>query len=235
MSKWLILGAFLLAANPLSAQNPPATPLLPKEAFQQADAEATWGEHFDGATLKGWQPGGEVTIKDGLLVVGGARKGTLHLKVPLGEQFKILMECRYEGPTPPYLELETRGFLSGGKTASTLHGPRAVWMDLLLVGTTRDGRVTMTEYYRTRDKEPTGAFTYGGLGAPSVRLEVPAGVTLTIRKIRLQTAPPAGLGRVFMALGGLMAALTLLAVIGWFLRRRRRHATTASTRQLPAS
>ena len=221
MRKWLVLATLFLAANPLSAQNPPATPLLPKEAFQQADGEAAWIEHFDGVTLKGWKTSGDVTIKDGLLLVGGAGKGKLELKVPLGEQFKILMECRYDGPTRPMLLIETRGFFSGGMSASTLHGPWDVWMELLVVGNTRDGQVTITEYFRIAEKGPASGGDYGGSGTPSVSIEVPAGVTMTIKRIRVQTTQPAGLGGVFLVLGGLMAALTLLAALGWYLRRRR--------------
>src|SRR5262245_65449985 len=221
----MILGALFLATNPLCAQNPPAPApkeaLWPKEAFQEADGDAAWVEHFDGVTLQGWQPEGDVTIKDGALVVGGARGGKFRLKVPLGDRFKVLLECRYDGPSTPLIRFETRTFMSGGISVSSLHGPGAAWMDLLLVGQDHDGQFTLTEYYRTGDKGPASGGGYGGRGTASLSIEVPAGTTMTIRRLRVQTTPPAGLGGVFLALGGLAAALTLLAILGWWLRRRR--------------
>ena len=52
-------------------------------------------------------------------------------------------------------------------------------------------------------------------------LDVPAGTTLTIRRIRLQTtAPPASAAGVFIALGVLALVILLVIAGGWYLHRR---------------
>src|SRR5262245_28429370 len=214
MVRLLAIVAILVLADTVRAQD---------KHFADADKEQNWSEHFDGKTLKDWQATGAVQIKDDLLILGGPPTTTLQLQAPLGKKFKILIECKSDGPASPTLRFETREMLSKGSTAGSILLKPGEWTELLLVGGPDDqGRVMLDVFERSvTDKKTRGQGQFGGRGTPSVSLEVPPGGNLTIRRIRLESgvpaASPAGL---FIALAVLGFVILSIIAGGWLLSRR---------------
>lgn len=234
----LIVAAIVLALGPrLAAQNLPgaAAPPAPKDAFALADQETDWRVDFDGVTLSDWRATGEVKIKDGMLILGGTRSAKLQLNKLLGPRFKVFLECRVDGPVMPTIAFTTRGILSGGATSSSLHAHAGSWADVLLVGRTNERDMLLIDEYRRRAGTPPdrrGGFGIGG--APLLSLEIPAGTTLSIRKIRVQRPPPGDTTQsLFLGLGALMGAVTLIVAVGWLLQRWRRPRVAAPSAPPP--
>ena len=219
MVRLLTVVAMLVLANIACAQD------AATKIFADADKEQAWTEHFDGKTLKEWQSAGAVQIKDDLLILGGPPTTVLQSTAPLGRKFKILIECKSDGPISPNLHFETREMLSKGSTAGSINLKPGEWTELLLVGGPDDqGRVMLDVFERNfADKKTRGQGQFGGRGTPSVALEVPPGGNLTIRRIRLQTDAPAGSpAGLFIALAVLGFVMLSIMVAGWLLRRRQR-------------
>ena len=158
MTRFLALIAVLFFANPLPAQE------AAKQAFTDADKEAAWQELFDGVTLKDCEVLGGSHIKDRALVLVGGANSKLRLKAPLGDQFKLLIECRVDGPSMPSLVFETSTFLSRGASGGTLSGNPGEWRELLLVGKTAPGGRAVLDAYDRKlgDKPAHGGGKYGG-------------------------------------------------------------------------
>ncbi len=207
----------LLSATSLRAQDA-------AKVFEDAEKEAAWGELFDGATIDNLQIDGVFSIKDGVLILGGARQTKLQLKAPLGDQFKLVLECRFDGPAPPSTRLATRSFLAHGESGMSMPGTSGQWQELLYIRKKDEAqdRFMMEALHRkVGDKAVSGGGQFGGSGIPSLSWDVPAGTTLTIRKIRLQTTPLPGSSGLYMALIVLTLVLVAVAALGWFLNRRR--------------
>jgi hypothetical protein len=195
------------------------------KVFADADKETDWIELFDGATIKDLQIDGVFNIKDGALELGGARQTRLRIKAPVGDQFKVLIECRFDGPVTPSLRLAIRSLMAKGESGTSMAGTAGQWQEVLYIRkeVAGQGRFAMDTLCRkVSDKAIQSAGQIGGTGTPTLSWEVPAGTTLTIRRMRLQTtAPPTSSG-----LYGALIVLTLvilgIAGLGWFLNRRRK-------------
>ena len=223
MSRSIALISLVLFTPGLIAQE------AAKQAFAEADKEKAWSEHFDGVTLKEWEAAGAVQIKDGLLILGGPGTTTLRQKGSLGPKFKILIECRNDGPQMLEWRPETRSMLSRGSSGGSLNIKPGEWTELLIVGRTHaHGHVVITEQQRVVGelKGPESSGEFGVSGNPTIFLDVPPGGKLTIRRIRVDVATgrdsSAGL---FIALGVLAFIILFVTGLGWFLRRRTRSLT----------
>jgi hypothetical protein len=206
----------------------PATPLRAQDAakmFEDVEKEAAWTDVFDGATIDNLQIGGVFSIKDGVLILGGGRQTRLQIKTPLGDEFKLLLECRFDGPAKPSVRLATRSFLAHGESGMSMTGTAGEWQELLYIRKKDVGRGTFamdTLSRKVGDKAIQSAGGIGGSGTPTLSWEVPAGTTLTIRKMRLQTnAPVNSSGGLYGALIVLTLVILGIAGLGWFLNRRR--------------
>lgn len=176
-------------------------------------------EQFDGKKLQGWEIDGESKIENGALVIGGKAEARLRLKEPLGSEFKVILEYKYAGP-----EFSVQ-FKAGQPPDQNLFHQTLNWTEVVMTRERFGASLGLPVNYKLR--QLGGPLTgSGSLSAPSgqlpaLELIVPAGATLTIRRLALQTTPPGEGG------GGLWAALIVLALVlggivalGWFLKRR---------------
>jgi len=194
------------------------------KVFADADKEADWIELFDGATIKDLQIDGVFSIKDGTLELGGGRQTSLQIKAPLGDKFKLLLECRFDGPTTPTLRLKTRSFLDQGESGGSIFGIAGQWQEYLYIRreVVGEGRSTMDTFTRkVGDKTIQSTGQMGGSGTPTLSWDVPAGTTLAIRRMRLQTTASPTSSGVYGALIVLTLVILAIAGLGWFLNRRR--------------
>jgi hypothetical protein len=193
--------------------------------FEEVEKQAAWTDVFDGATIDNLQIDGVFSIKDGVLILGGGRQTRLQIKTPLGDEFKLLLECRFDGPAAPSVRLATRSFLAQGESGMSMVGTSAEWQEMLYIRKKDPGRGTFAMDTLTRkvaDKAIQSAGGIGGSGTPTLSWDVPAGTTLTIRKMRLQTnAPVNSSGGLYGALIVLTLVILGIAGLGWFLNRRR--------------
>jgi len=222
-----ILTLIAVVAFPLVVRAQDANKIMAdvEKEFALVDQEADWIELFDGATIKDLQIDGVFTIKDGTLELGGGGQTRLQIKAPLGEQFKVLIECRFDGPAMPSLRLATRGFLSKGESGMSMGGTAGQWQEVLYVRRKADPSKFLlnTLSRNVGDKAVQGGGQMGGDGTPTLAWEVPAGTTLTIRRMRLQTTAPQTSAGVYGALIVLTLVILSIACLGWFLNRRRKH------------
>jgi hypothetical protein len=194
------------------------------KVFEDVEKETAWTELFDGATTNNLQIDGDFSLNDGVLVLGGARQTRLQIKAPLGDQFKLLLECRFDGPATPSVRLATRSFLAQGESGTSMVGTSGEWQEMLYVRKKDPGRGTFamdTLSRKVADKAIQSAGGMGGSGTPTLSWDVPAGTTLTIRKMRLQTTPPPSSSGLYIALIVLTLVILAVAGLGWFLNRRR--------------
>lgn len=197
----------------------------PEAAFADADKNIAWREDWDGAaeTLQHWQVSGGMQVKDGLLVLDGPRQTVLKTKTPLGNRFKILVECRTSGALK--FMVQTRELFSGGSSSTQFDITPGAWGEILLVGQPdQRGAASVNAYFRILSDKKTFNFSqYGtGQGSPTLSLEVPPGGSLEVRRIRVQSeAPPENSGTLFVPLIVLGGVLAGIMALGWFLNRRK--------------
>jgi hypothetical protein len=207
MKRWLVIVVFLDSTCLAWGQDRPAgTPVLV--------------EQFDGKELHGWKIDGESKIEGGAVIIGGKAESRMHLAEPLGDQFKVILEYKYAG-LPPF----SWQFKSGEPPNRNFFHDAPIWTELVMTRERAGALFALPAKYTIR--QLGGSLTgSGSLSAPSgpiptFELIVPAGATLTIRRIALQTTPPGEGG------GGLWAALIVLTLVlggivalGWFFKRR---------------
>ena len=179
-------------------------------------------EQFDGKKLQGWEIDGESKIENGALVIGGKAEARLRLKEALGSGFKVILEYKYAGPAAFSWQFE-----AGLPPNRNFFHDMPTWTEVVMMRQDAGAFFALPVKYELRERN--GPLTgNGSLSAPAGRLPtmeliVPAGATLTIRRLALMTTPPGEGG------GGWWVPLTILAVIlagvvalGWFLKRRAR-------------
>jgi hypothetical protein len=194
-----------------------------EEQFAAAEKESDWIDLFDGATIKDCRVEGVHTVKDGLLVVGGATRSTLSVDLQRGQPFKILIEYRPDG-LGPMLRTEHREFLGGGSSGTSLYGQVGEWTEVLLIGDADQQRHPgVRVFHREAAKHGVaGSTSLGGMGTVKVTLETPPGTTLSIRRFSLQAKRPTdSSGGLAIALIVLVCVLLAILVLGWLLHRRK--------------
>ena len=216
MNRLLAVAAILVLAFSARAQDA-------AKIFEDVEKQNDWNELFDGVTLRELQVDEPIIINNGQLIVGGARPRRLRLKAPLGDQFKLLIECRFDGPVAPSLVLALQSFGARGESTYPIRGATAgEWQELLYIrkdaGRGKFAIDTLTR--KADDKTVRSAGQIGGSGTVSLSWEVPAGTTLTIKRIRLQTTTSSNNG-LFIALGILALIILMVVAVGWFLNRRK--------------
>jgi len=180
-------------------------------------------EQFDGKKLQGWEIDGESKIESGALVIGGKAEARLRLKEALGTGFKVNLEYKYAGPAPFSWQFE-----AGQPPNRNFFHDAPTWTEVVMTRQDAGALFALPVKYVLR--ELNGPLTgRGSLSAragrlPTMELIVPAGATLTIRRIALATTPPGeGDGRWWIPLTILALILAGVVGVGWFLKRRARH------------
>lgn len=180
MPRLLPLLLVLLLAGPAAAADPKPAALTAKEA---ADG---WLLLFDGESLFGWKTEGDVTAKDGAIVVNGDGKGKLRSAVQFPAPVEILAEWKWTGPGGALF-----GF--GGQAATVPagawaeHRMKVVWDGTLFRSATATRPPGGVDWV-------AGIESAGGLVDGAVYVDVPAGSVASIRSVKVR---PLGLRPLF--------------------------------------
>jgi hypothetical protein len=187
--------------------------------------EPGWIEQFDGTKLDGWGWEGESSIVDKTLVLGGAKPTGLWLKTPLGERFKLRLEYKWDGAASPRLSYGSAGSFGGRRPFSDGNLPSRAgsWMAYRIEGQP----VPEAGGYRVEHSHEGGggSGTHGGVTEINfLEIHIPAGTTLSIRRVQLQTDRPPDSAEEG---GSLVIPLLVLSSIifgviawGWYRNRR---------------
>jgi hypothetical protein len=220
--------AGLAWAAPLAAQ-PHA--LTPDETAQG------WALVFDGSTTSGWTIDGDVTVENGVLVIGGAKATRARVETLLGRNYEMRFEYRAEGGLPN-VRVESSRLLGKGYVSTTLgRASRNEWIEAVFEGRydpVKDVR-TVTEKTRAPG-EPI--FDTRGVGGGTgdrvakIGFEVPAGSKLFIRSAKVRTDAVDSLGVWLLLTAGLGIVILLAAVA--FLRSKRKAPVPLTERKSPS-
>ena len=191
----------------------------PATLLAQAPA---WSEQFIGKTLQGWEIDGDTKIEDGVLIVGGKIETKLRCVVPLGNRFELRLECMYSGFQRPQLHFET----SAPFWQRELTGAPRAWGEFIVKRTRTDLGFGHQMVQSFRHLEVTGHHTStvppGSGDIRELAFIIPAGQTMSIRRIALQTTPAgADPGGLWAPLLVLVLVLLGIMTLGWFLNRNK--------------
>lgn len=209
---WLLFGVAAVQAQ-----------VTVEEWFAAAEKELGWIDVFDGEAVKDCRVDGVYAVKDKLLVLGGAVRSMLSVDVPRGQPFKLLIEYRPDG-MGAMLRTESRQFLGGGSSGTSVFGKVGEWTEVLLIGDADQERHPGVRLYHREvaNHGVAGSTNLGGTGLVKLALETPPGTTLSIRHLRVQaTRPTDPSGSLAIALVVLVGVLVAVLVLGWLLHRRK--------------
>jgi hypothetical protein len=97
----LVFAAIVLWLNADQDQGPVNT-------LSQTEAADGWLLVFDGETIKGWDVQGEVTVRDGLLILGGNQVASATTTESF-EAFELRFDYRFESGQEGMLEMKRQG------------------------------------------------------------------------------------------------------------------------------
>jgi hypothetical protein len=233
--------ALLLAAVPTQA----AGDASPNTLTAEETAEG-WVLLFDGQTTSGWRIDGDAEVKDGALLLGGARATRARFPRPLGCPFNLRFEYQVQVPAAPgtsiWCRLQDRGLWARGGEAENLPGAGAGWVEVVMAAT-YDSR---KDYYEQTSKsrnlldgkfDRRGSSSSKGLGPPrhakDLWLDVPAGAKIAVRGVKFKGDPIAETTPVWvwlLPLEGLL--LVVVGALAYLIRRRRRRAAAGDPSQV---
>ena len=173
MFRLLAIVVALVGASPAFAEDkdkPKPNTLTPKEI---ADG---WLLLFDGETTFGWKIDGTAEVKDGVLVLGGA-KPTTAVSTTMFASYELQMQTSGAGA----IALHS---IKGGSHSAGLNNQSSV-VRMTVVGSGEGG--SFIENSTTAD--PNGAktsITAATNGPAELRLEVPAGGSLSVKSLKLR-------------------------------------------------
>ncbi|VTR95407.1 Secreted glycosyl hydrolase OS=uncultured planctomycete GN=HGMM_F11G08C09 PE=4 SV=1: DUF1080 [Gemmata massiliana] len=180
MFRLLAVCTALAVASPAFAEDkekPKPNTLTPKEI---ADG---WILLFDGETTFGWKIDGTAEVKDGALVLGGA-KSTTAVSTTTFTSYELQMQTSGAGA----IALHS---IKGGSHSAGLNNQSSI-VRMTVVGSSEGG--SSIENSTTAD--PNGAktsITAATNGPAELRLEVPAGGSLSIKSLKLRPECPRSL------------------------------------------
>jgi len=188
-------------------------------------------DQFDGKELHGWEIDGEGKIEGGFIKLGGAAEAKLRLLTPLGDHIRLRLEYQLgAGPGMPALHWEADGNTQGVFGFSA----KGQWMELDATGQ-RNGFWGQYRLNLADGKIPgpnegnSGMFADVGGRVCRFAIHVPAGASLTIRKIALgTTAPPPTTRSPGFAIVVMALLLAGVIALGWLLNRRRGASSAAA-------
>ncbi len=236
--------AVLALVSATAAAGPPEEPAPGRVTPEEA--AAGWVQLFDGKDFSGLRIDGDAAVKDGVLVIGGARPATVGVKRQLGEDFELRLYYRTEGPGRLGFRSESHGMTSSAGSGTTVPEPPALvppppeWHELrcrcrpshggggyeIMLENWHDGRVV--------DSNRNGSLG-GGTSPPDVWFEVPAGSTLLLRGAK---ARPDTAWRWWRSAWGFAAVLgavllLLIVVVVLIVRRLRRSVLLPAVPPMP--
>jgi len=192
----------------------------------QAPNEPGWVDQLGPGGLVGWDVrGGQIMDQDGVHL-GGPSPTIARLLTPLSEEFKLFME--YQSPDPQSIRVRFyhHGMFSGGFTDMRLApGSAGQWVELTIAGAPRPGGGYNVIHDERHSSGASKSSATHGDAIDWIEIEVPAGQTMAIRRLRLlSTAATSGGQSVIPALAILAVFLLGVMGLGWFVNRRRRTA-----------
>jgi hypothetical protein len=217
MPRILAIALLFAVAADLGAQ--PNMPELPFPQVEQFSVK-------DGA-LRGWAvtQGASNPGPEGISL-GGKDATKVELTTPLGEQWRLEVEYKIASVGgSPMLQWD-----AGRSWQLPQAGDR--WVQLTITCNSRGG--WSRSYWLNYSHQSDGSSGSGGLagGSGQVRslaINVPAGSTMVIRRLALQTSPPVvkDTSGLYIGIGVLVGCIFAVMAFGWFLNRRRRPAPAA--------
>ncbi len=174
MFRLLAVCTALAVAPPAFAEDkdkPKPNPLTAKEI---ADG---WVLLFDGETTFGWKIDGTAEVKDGVLVLGGA-KPTTAVSTTTFSSYELQMQTNGAG------SVNLRSSKGGSHSAGLSKGPSTVHITVVgsdAGGSSLENRTTVDPNTGTHTN-----ITVAMSGPAELRLEVPAGGSLSVQSIKLR-------------------------------------------------
>jgi Domain of Unknown Function (DUF1080) len=172
----LIPTLLLLAAAGLAraADEPKPNTLTPKEI---ADG---WILLFDGESTFGWRAEGEANVKDGKLIVGGAKKATVTSTTEFGD---VELQFQHTWQTVPGA---SPGDSAGGGRLLGYDVVLPVILDEWVDGYLKaDGKAIISKFSR-KGGGGSGNGTREGSVRGGIRFDVPRGLQLVLRNVKLR-------------------------------------------------
>jgi hypothetical protein len=183
MRSLLCLGLlFTIAISALAGDTTPPR-LSPKEIAEG------WISLFDGETGFGWKvEGGQVTVRDGVLLVGGDKATQLFTTTEFGPG-ELRIECRWKGKEKPTLFVRGKDVPALSTVVSPDSPPPLVvpgfpgeWSQLKIISE----KATQQGWLKSKDRGSTWS-----LGAPDPArgkhgFKIPAGTTVEIRRFQFK-------------------------------------------------
>jgi hypothetical protein len=193
-------------------------------AFPDLHAEPGWIEQLTKGGLQDWTTEGEEKGDPDGWALGGTRPAKMTLNLPVGDQFKVWLEFKLSGggATPPMVNLAMPGSTS---TVPLPYHTAGGWMNVVIVCQRDQGRghTLMARYVVEGAARGSVVLSSGVERLDSIGFSVPAGATMTLRRVRLQNSPriaapdSSDVLTPLLLLGGVLAAVM---ATGWWLNRR---------------
>jgi hypothetical protein len=198
-----------------------------ERVFPDFHAEPGWIDQLTKGGLQDWTTDGEEKGDSAGWMLGGKGPARMTLNLPLADEFKVWLEFKFNGAgvDRPVVEVSMPGRTS---TPPLPFNTAGEWMNVVLIcqrGPGGRGHVLTAHYALEHSPRGNVILSSGGDRLDSIGFSIPAGATMTLRRVRFQNSPhSAGPDRSDLVMPLLLLGGALIAVMaaGWWLNRRPR-------------